>query len=863
MAIILNDNIRANIAKPLEDKRMNNGVPYTSVAQANSLLNPVVDRYESLEVVIGTPSNWSIYWYKNGKADTDLILKEEGGAGLGVWDNTKSYSKDDAVLYEDPVGYYTLYVAKQSSTGAVPPTSTGDWGVVNDGAFVPINGNASIKDTKTFEKVQVEDNLNFTGIESGIGIHYIVDGVNNILRLNKFPSGDPLDINNDIIRYFSALEEMAIRWKLKLESVALGDDNDEVLLIGTNGEVKKIAFSDISVETTDIPAQDSTQPFNAGGAYLLDEAKVDRAGDTMTGDLIIQGDLDVENIEINGGQIDNLANATQPQQAATKNQLDSEIASVRADISSVYRAAGDVDASLGTFPTTGTGLGGAVRRGDTYNVTVAGTIAGFEPLDVGDTFYANVNNPAQTASNWRKFEANTAQATESFRGTTKIATQTVIENESTLNDTDSVTPSKFWLGWNRIKQLASTFAAKITFTTAPRFSSTTANQYLRVDGSKDLTSVSAIPAADVTETTTRRFVSDTEKTTWNGKLSTDFSNITGVPTNTGNAYSVTVPATIPSPPLNGQPILFMPQSANTGAATLAVNGGTAYPINKGVTTALQTGDLQAGKDYMLHFNTANNSWQILGELRNDNILNQTTALQTGGFWTGTGRLDTGLGLGLAPNSAAFETVAAATSAKAQFLITQGTVDTTLTINGLFWNNAGELKFIDNSIVNRVLKIYNNELLKSSGNYSLSVNQFGDISATNKEIEAYIYNSTAISEITNNTGWTDARKTITAGLVFQGQWYYSSTTKYFYQCVDDDVVVRMVIRNNRSCTKTITIASTGSSFQDNDFIGASNVHFLIVGGNILQDGMGMYSFNSSTGTITLDVSAGDVITVTYT
>lgn len=135
MAITLNDNIRANIAKPLEDKRMNNGVPYTSVAQANSLLNPVVDRYESLEVVIGTPSNWSIYWYKGGTADPDLILKEEGGAGLGVWDNTKTYSKDDAVLYEDPVGYYTLYVAKQPSTGAVPPTSTGDWGVVNDGAL--------------------------------------------------------------------------------------------------------------------------------------------------------------------------------------------------------------------------------------------------------------------------------------------------------------------------------------------------------------------------------------------------------------------------------------------------------------------------------------------------------------------------------------------------------------------------------------------------------------------------------------------------------------------------------------------------------------------------------------------------------
>jgi len=511
MAIILNDNIRVNAPKPQEDKRMNNGVPYTDVAQANSLLNPVVDRYESLEVVIGTPSNWSIYWYKNGVADTDLILKEEGGAGLELWDVDKEYLKAQSVLYEDPIGYFSIYVAKQDNIGQNPTTSTANWGIANDGAFVPIEGNASIKDTKSFENVQVEDNLNFTAIETGIGIHYIVDGVNNVLRLNKFPSGDPLDIDNDIIRYFSVLEEMAIRWKLKLESVALGDDNDEVLLIGSNGEVKKIAFSDISVDTTDTPLQDSEQPFNAGGAYIL------------------------------------------------KNNI--------------------------------------------------------------DTHKANTSNPHNVTKN-----------------------QVGLGNVPNVDTTDP---------------------------------------------------------ANISQSSTYRFTTDTEKSTWSGKLSTDFSNITGVPTNTGNVYSVTVPATVPSPPLNGQPILFKPQAANTGAATLAVNGGTAYPINKGVTTALASGDLQAGKSYMLHFNTANNSWQILGELRNDNILNQTASSQAGGFYTGTGRLDTGLGLGITPNLGAFETVAAATSAKAQLLLTQGTVDYTGTTNGMLWNNAGEIKFLDNSIVNRI------------------------------------------------------------------------------------------------------------------------------------------------------------------
>lgn len=92
-------------------------------------------------------------------------------------------------------------------------------------------------------------------------------------------------------------------------------------------------------------------------------------------------------------------------------------------VTSVFRAAGNWDASVGTFPTTGTGSGGAIRRGDTYIVSVAGTMGG-KLYDVGDSFYANVAAPAQTAANWSKFEANTEQATSALRGTVKLYTTT-------------------------------------------------------------------------------------------------------------------------------------------------------------------------------------------------------------------------------------------------------------------------------------------------------------------------------------------------------------------------------------------------------------------------------------------------------
>jgi hypothetical protein len=45
----------------------------------------------------------------------------------------------------------------------------------------------------------------------------------------------------------------------------------------------------------------------------------------------------------------------------------------------------------------------------------------------------------------------------------------------------------------------------------------TPSQYLKTDASKNLVSVSAIPATDVTEDSTHRFATDTEKTIWNNK----------------------------------------------------------------------------------------------------------------------------------------------------------------------------------------------------------------------------------------------------------------------------------------------------------------------------------------------------------
>ncbi|WP_293303106.1 hypothetical protein [Pedobacter sp. UBA4863] len=150
----------------------------------------------------------------------------------------------------------------------------------------------------------------------------------------------------------------------------------------------------------------------------------------------------------------------------------------------------------------------------------------------------------------------------------------------------------------------------------------------------------------------------------------------------------------------------------------------------------------------------------------------------------------GVGLGIAGSStAAYLTFLANTTSRPLMQLTQSAVDYTGTTNGMFWNNGGELKFVDNSIVNRVLKVYNNELFKSDGNYLATFNQYGDLSATIVVKEKWIYDSDVINALEGAT-WATDRETITPAngkVMYKGQKYDDGT--YSYEAYDDNKVRR--------------------------------------------------------------------------
>lgn len=167
-------------------------------------------------------------------------------------------------------------------------------------------------------------------------------------------------------------------------------------------------------------------------------------------------------------------------------------------IAGSFNYRGTYDGSSGNFPTTGgRGVSGVPAKGDAWEILSACTIQSI-PYDQGDIIVAKVNTPGQTTSNWGTSEHNTQQATTSMRGTAMVVDTTTIQTPGTTDDQKMVTAVKFWQGVATLKGQTNTWATAQTFSSSPIFSSVSASQYLKVDGSKALISVASIPDSDLT-----------------------------------------------------------------------------------------------------------------------------------------------------------------------------------------------------------------------------------------------------------------------------------------------------------------------------------------------------------------------------
>lgn len=252
-------------------------------------------------------------------------------------------------------------------------------------------------------------------------------------------------------------------------------------------------------------------------------------------------------------------------------------------VQSNIKIIGDWDATSGSMPLDDESnttpfismWGSTIKQGWAFRVGYgqAGTVGGYD-YEEGDVVYALLDNAGATPADWGDLDHNLQQATETLRGTGKVITAAIIADETNTDDQRFVTGIKLWQNfWTRVLAITHTFAAKITFSTAPRFSSVTASEYLKVDGNKDLSSVSAIPAPDVTEDTTHRFITDVERLKWNKFSYADFSSGTSSSSNSNTlSKSVLIPAnTLTNGVLNIKGRAFKNGSSSYGWLNIYIN----------------------------------------------------------------------------------------------------------------------------------------------------------------------------------------------------------------------------------------------------------------------------------------------------
>lgn len=138
---------------------------------------------------------------------------------------------------------------------------------------------------------------------------------------------------------------------------------------------------------------------------------------------------------------------------------------------------GDFDASGGGYPTTGgSGTAGAIKKGDTWKISVSGTIG-----QVNDWVRALIDGPAQTAANWAISEGNLTETTFGAFVNSLTAKTTPVDADlvSFVDSADSNKSKK--ISWANIKATLKTYFDTIygslstvnTWTKAQRFAFST------------------------------------------------------------------------------------------------------------------------------------------------------------------------------------------------------------------------------------------------------------------------------------------------------------------------------------------------------------------------------------------------------
>jgi hypothetical protein len=161
---------------------------------------------------------------------------------------------------------------------------------------------------------------------------------------------------------------------------------------------------------------------------------------------------------------------------------------------SLDHARGAYDASSNIYPSTGgSGTAGAIKLGDYWIISVAGTLGG-ETASVNDLLYSNSNNPGQTSSNWTlinngTYVSNNGSSTDNAIPRFDATTGKIIQNSGVIiDDSNNITgANSLNLAGLTASQAVVTDSSK-NLSSLPYSSSSTANSIVTRDANQNISS---------------------------------------------------------------------------------------------------------------------------------------------------------------------------------------------------------------------------------------------------------------------------------------------------------------------------------------------------------------------------------------
>lgn len=175
--INLSAGVEVQAPVPADNRSFNGTVPYTSVAQALSLIKPF-QRYKELLVYIGADANSAVtYWFKDGVADANLVEKIVTVDVSGKADKLTHIAIEANITLDSSHNGNVLIVLQPNIVINIPPNLPADFNCV----ITSTNGNNYSFSADASLSVQYPSGLSFGENETCAISSFTHNGSNLIL----------------------------------------------------------------------------------------------------------------------------------------------------------------------------------------------------------------------------------------------------------------------------------------------------------------------------------------------------------------------------------------------------------------------------------------------------------------------------------------------------------------------------------------------------------------------------------------------------------------------------------------------------------------------------------------------------------